>query len=84
MLTDQNMVVVLTTVIANVGPGNIFYKPKAVRNISISHPLSPAPAGCNVKDVPNKQKKGMEEVNKGEETSNLHKQTNANMINQAQ
>jgi hypothetical protein len=28
--------------------------------------------------------KGMEEVNKAEETSNLHKQTNANMIKEAQ
>ncbi|KAH6622264.1 hypothetical protein C7974DRAFT_219244 [Boeremia exigua] len=51
---------------------------------SISHPSSPAPAGCNVQNVPNKQKKGVEEVNKAGETSNLHQHTSANVIDQAQ
>jgi hypothetical protein len=50
---------------------------------SISHPLSPAPAGCNVEDVSNKQEKGTEDSRKGN-TSNLHQQTSADTISQAQ
>ena len=50
---------------------------------SMSHPSFTCTCRLQCSRRPNKQNKGMEKVNKAEETSNLHKQANVNIIKPA-